>query len=81
MTIQALIFASLADRLGTERVTLELEKGATAGDLLDALASQFPDAADFRDSIAVAVNMAYVQRDHVLSEADEVALIPPVSGG
>lgn len=81
MTINALIFASLADRLGTDRIALELNVGATAGDLLDALGTQFPDVAAFRGSIAVAVNMSYVKADHVLSESDEVALIPPVSGG
>ena len=75
------IFASLAARLNVERIAIELPSGATAGDLIKILVVQFPDAADFEESLAVAVNHAYVPRDHVLSESDEIALIPPVSGG
>lgn len=81
MTIHAQIFASLAHRLGVDHLAIDVAAPATAGDLLDALVQQFPDAADFRNSLAVAVNHAYVQADHVLSESDEIALIPPVSGG
>lgn len=81
MTIHVQIFASLAHRLKADRIAIELPAASTAGDLLDALVQQFPDALDFRNSLAVAVNHAYVQADHVLSESDEIALIPPVSGG
>ncbi len=81
MTIKALVFASLADRLGVDQVSFDLPNDATAEDLLNELVRRYPQASAFRDSLAVAVNMTYVKPDHQLSESDEVALIPPVSGG
>lgn len=49
--------------------------------LLDQLCAEFPALANARASVAVAVNREYVNPDYVLSAGDEVALIPPVSGG
>ncbi len=81
MTIRVLAFASLADRLGKGEFSLDLDEGTSVSDALDALAKRFPDVKSFGTSLAVAVNHRYVASDSPLSAGDELALIPPVSGG
>jgi len=80
MTVTVRLFASLRERAGCSAVTRSVDDGATAGDLLDGLYADFPS---LRGSgrIAIAVNSEYTDKRHPLREGDEVALIPPVSGG
>ncbi len=70
------LFAALRERAGTGRRELALPDGATAGDVWGAL-----DLGPEPSGVALAVNRTYVDRDHPLADGDEVALIPPVSGG
>jgi len=81
MEIRVLLFAKLAQACGGKEVVLDLPAGATAGDALDRLAKDYPDLMVIRDRVALAVDMAYVRGDHLLEPGDELALIPPVSGG
>ncbi len=81
MNVRILYFALLRDRLGRERETLELPDGSTADDLLQRLAADNPVIAAARRSLQVAVNQEMVPLSHPLGAGDEVALIPPVSGG
>jgi molybdopterin synthase catalytic subunit len=81
MHVRILYFALLRDRLGRDHETLELPAGSTAGSLLDALAQRSPVIAGARRSLQVAVNHELVPLFHPLGDNDEVALIPPVSGG
>lgn len=81
MTLRVQLFGILADKLGARELSMSLDAPATAADLLDALARDHPSLTDLRGRLAVAVNMTYVQADHPISEGDEIALIPPVSGG
>jgi MoaE-MoaD fusion protein len=71
------LFAALREQAGTSRVELELPEGAHVSDVWSALAL----GGDEPPSLAFAVNKGYADRSHVLAEGDEVALIPPVSGG
>ena len=80
MTVTVRLFASLRERVGHAALDRSLAAGATAGDLLAALRTEFP-ALDGTGRIAIAVNSEYTTTDHLLHEGDEVALIPPVSGG
>ncbi|MEM7627296.1 MAG: molybdopterin converting factor subunit 1 [Planctomycetota bacterium] len=79
--IKVLMFASLADRLGVREVALELPAGATAEDAVRDLAERYPALEPLRDTLAVAVNLDYVAAGRELADGDELALIPPVSGG
>ncbi len=81
MHVRARLFASLRDAAGTAELGLELEKGATAGDAWSALVARHPSLAPRRAALAAAVNRRYRDWDTVLEEGDEVAFIPPVSGG
>ena len=80
MRVTVRLFASLRERLGRVSLEHELAAGATTGDLLRDLRAEFP-ALDGAGRVAIAVNSEYTTVDHALREGDEVALIPPVSGG
>jgi MoaE-MoaD fusion protein len=70
------LFAMLRERAGTGSVTLELPEGARVRDALDSL-SELAEGIP----LVMAVNREYASEDHVLGAGDELALIPPVSGG
>lgn len=70
------LFAALRERAGSARVAVELVDGATVGDVWPLLA-----LGDEPPGMLYAVNRAYADRAEELSEGDEVAVIPPVSGG
>lgn len=81
-TIQILAFARLADDLGWRRSSLVLDaETPTVAVAMDRLAAQYDPIRAQRDHLAVAVNDAYVPPEHELADGDELALIPPVSGG
>jgi molybdopterin converting factor subunit 1 len=73
------LFASYREAAGVNRLDSPLPVGANVADLVDALAATIPALRATRGLIAV--NHAYVNSDTVLHDGDEVALIPPVSGG
>ena len=72
-------FAAVRDILDTDTVTVEVEAGTTARGMLEKLGQQYP--ALLRVPVAFAVNRDYARADSVLSDGDEVAFIPPISGG
>ena len=80
MEIEALLFASYREKAGVGRLTLDLNDSATVGDMVGAMRMRFPGLPE-AERIVVAVNNEYQEHDFVLSDGDEVALIPPVSGG
>ncbi|MGB9029254.1 MAG: molybdenum cofactor biosynthesis protein MoaE [Acidobacteriaceae bacterium] len=81
MRIALLAFGVLRDRLGTVGGSFELHSGSTVADLIDLLSVAFPANTVPWSAIAVAVNQEYVSATHLLADGDEVALLPPVSGG
>jgi molybdopterin synthase catalytic subunit/molybdopterin converting factor small subunit len=70
------LFAVLRERAGASEVTLQLPEGARGRDAIDSLADVAAGV-----PVVMAVNREYADEDVVLSEADELALVPPVSGG
>ena len=75
------LFAILREKAGTSDLTLELPEAATVADLLEEVTSRYPELLDSASHTMVAVNTEYVQETQPLRDGDEVALIPPVSGG
>ena len=82
MEVELRLFAILRERAGTDRVTVELADGATVDDAL-AAAGRRPELAELieRMPVRVALNREYVDGTEMVSAGDELALIPPVSGG
>ncbi len=81
MKLQLLYFGIVRERLGRREEAREVRSGATVGDLLAELAESHGIFALGAGSIRIAVNREYVEKDHVLADGDEVAVIPPVAGG
>ena len=79
--VRVLLFAVLRDAVGAAEVTLQLPTGATARSAADQLADRFPPLKTYLPRVAFAVNQQYVPAHSELHDADELALIPPVSGG
>lgn len=77
--VRVLAFGVLKDTLGPDAITVSLPDGAAVSDLLTHLGQNHP-ATIFR-GIAVSVNAEYAAASHRLSAGDQVALLPPVSGG
>lgn len=79
MNVTLRCFAAVRELVGQDELSLELAEGVTVGGLLDELEARFPGVRSI--PLARAVNRSYVDLDHVLQEGDEVAFIPPISGG
>jgi MoaE-MoaD fusion protein len=82
VTVTVRLFAILRDRAGRDSIELSLPDGATVADALRAL-SETPGLADplERLTVRMAVNRDYADPDTTLASGDELALVPPVSGG
>lgn len=75
------LFARLSELAGAREVEVELGEGLTAADVYALLTRRYPALAGFENRLMYAVNAEYVSPDHPVRDGDEVALIPPVSGG
>jgi molybdopterin converting factor subunit 1 len=80
MRVSVRLFAGLRERAGADRIDVDLPDGASVGDLLAAMADT-PVGALRPGQCVVAINREYARADERVGEGDEVALIPPVSGG
>ena len=81
MTVRLLLFASCTDIIGQKELDFTLADGSTVQSLLSLLTTEYPGLEALRDVLSVAVNTEYVKQTYPLEQGDEVALIPPVSGG
>jgi MoaE-MoaD fusion protein len=81
MQIRVLFFGVLKDLVGRSSETIELPEGATVEAVLHHYSLQAPRFEAMLPSLALSVNQEYSRGDWVLRPGDEVALLPPVSGG
>ncbi|MBX5490182.1 MAG: molybdopterin converting factor subunit 1 [Chloroflexi bacterium] len=81
MRVRVRYFAGAREAMGRAEEMRELPAGATVGALLARLRDEEPRFARLSPDMMVSVNFEYRAPDHPLAEGDEVAVIPPVSGG
>lgn len=81
MQVQVLLFGVLKDLARRQSDTLTLPDGATVADLMECYGQRVPALKGALEKIAVSVNQEYCRSDAKLHAGDEVALLPPVSGG
>ncbi len=79
-SIKVLLFGAAADRAGTRETHLQAGR-ITLDELWPLLLEHHPDLSPMRDTLAFAVNGEYARGDAPVSPGDEVAVLPPVSGG
>lgn len=80
MEITILAFGIAKDILGGRQIKLSVDESATVGSIKTLLTEQYPDFAKL-NSLKLAVNQDYVDDEATVKDRDEIAIIPPVSGG
>jgi MoaE-MoaD fusion protein len=81
MTLRLKLFATLRERAGASDLDREFSNGVSVGEIWRALTREFPALAGQEEALSFAVNQEYVKPDFRPGDGDEVAFIPPVSGG
>ena len=81
MRVTVRLFARLRDLVGAGELPREAPDGATVHAVWDALVRDYPAIAPYAQSMSCAVNADYARMTTVVADGDEVAFLPPVSGG
>jgi molybdopterin converting factor subunit 1 len=79
--VTVLLFGPAREAVGCSRTVVELSTPVTAATVVDALSTAHPDLAPLLGRSRLVVNQHYVEPDASIGPDDEVAIIPPVSGG
>ena len=81
MRVRVLFFGRLRDIVGRSEDDAEVSEGSRVEDLFARYGQRFPELAKFRSSVVASVNQQHAQWRARLGEGDEIAFLPPVSGG
>jgi sulfur-carrier protein len=81
MRVTVRLFARLRDLAGSGELTRDVPAPATVRTVWDALTAEMPGLAEYEQTMSVAVNAEYARMTAPLQDGDEVAFLPPVSGG
>ncbi|MGE0599488.1 MAG: molybdopterin converting factor subunit 1 [Dehalococcoidia bacterium] len=81
MEVTVLLFASIAEKAGTRRLSLPARDGDTVASIRDRLVERFPQLSDSIPTLLYALNEEYVKEWEPVPPGSTLALIPPVSGG
>ena len=81
MNIHLRLFSTYRDIVGVGEMDIKLTQGSCLRDLLDVLTSKYPELKSLERKVLLAVNREFAALDAVLSQGDEVALMPPIGGG
>ena len=81
MRVTIRLFARLRDIAGAAELKRDVAAGATIASVWRQLTGEFPELAPYERSISSAVNFDYARMDRAVAEGDEIAFLPPVSGG
>ncbi|MGC2448629.1 MAG: molybdopterin converting factor subunit 1 [Candidatus Sulfotelmatobacter sp.] len=81
MRVRVLFFGMVKELAGKSEDEVNLRDGALVRDVLQHYEGRFPQLVGLRSSLALAVNQQYASPDTVLKPDDEIAVLPPVSGG
>jgi molybdopterin converting factor subunit 1 len=81
MRVRVRLFGRLHDLAGTTELEREVPAGSTVATVWERLATEFPTVAPYARVVSAAVNADFSKMTATLAEGDEVAFLPPVSGG
>ncbi len=80
MKVNVLLFGITKDLVGKQLLNIDIQEKSTVADFKKILQDKYPELIEL-NSLAIAVNSEYAKDSTLISENDEIALIPPVSGG
>lgn len=81
MKVKLLLFASLKDIAGRRDLEMELDDGSTLQQVTEKLASLYPEIGRMQNSVRIAINQEFADENSSLNNGDEIAFLPPMSGG
>ena len=81
MRVTVRLFARLRDITGSSELPREVSTGATIATVWRELAAEFPGLSQYERSMSSALNADYARMDALVHDGDEIAFLPPVSGG
>ncbi len=81
MKVKLLLFASLKDIAGRRDLEMELDDGSTLQQVTEKLASLYPEIGRMQNSVRIAINQEFADENIALNNGDEIAFLPPMSGG
>ena len=81
ITLHILLFAGDRDKMKEPHISIDVPMATTIGDLAQRLNQAYPSIFTRPKELVFAINRNYAAFDEVVSEDDEIAIIPPVSGG
>ena len=81
MRVTVQLFARLRETAGESRLSLDVPAGSTVADVWSAVTARYPDLGPFTRAISCAVNEDFARVHRVIEDGDDVAFLPPVSGG
>lgn len=81
MTLKIKLFAMLREALGADEIEIDVPAGLSVASLREALAQAYPALQAHMPSLRIAASLRFVPESYVLSAPEELALVPPVSGG
>lgn len=79
--VKVLLFGAAADRAGVRQTEVPVNGSVTLGEFWPSITDRHPGLVPMRDTLAFAVNGEYARMEDEVSPGDEVAVLPPVSGG
>ena len=81
MKVKVLLFASLKDIAGRRELEIELDDASTLHQVTEKLASLYPEIGRMQSSVRIAINQEFADENISLNNGDEIAFLPPMSGG
>lgn len=81
LKVKALMFARARELAGTSELELLVPEGSTTAECVEELTAKFPILESIRECVVVALNYNYITDPVKVKDGDELALIPPISGG
>lgn len=81
ITVTVKLFAAFGEAYGVSELTVELAPETPVSEVLESSIGQYPQLEQWRTRTRFAINLEFVSPDTILTDGDEVVLIPPVSGG
>ncbi len=81
ITVTVKLFAAFSEAYGVSELTLEFPLLTPVSQVLESSIAQYPQLEQWRSRTRFGINLEFVSPDTILTDGDEVVLIPPVSGG